>query len=102
MSKENNLSERHQQHIGAIPLGAKPRLATIDPSNEQPGPTYDGHTRDEALVIAGEVRLTWEAWRRCSFAERAGLMQAAAQVLRRRQDAFAELMTAEMGKTLTE
>jgi succinate-semialdehyde dehydrogenase/glutarate-semialdehyde dehydrogenase len=80
----------------------RPRLPTTDPSNEQPGLTYEGHTRDEALVITREVRCTWEAWRRTSFLERADLMQAAAQVLRRRQDEFAELMTAEMGKTLKE
>ena len=36
------------------------------------------------------------------FSERSFLMQAAARVLRRRQDAFAKLMTAEMGKTLRE
>ena len=44
--------------------GAKPRFATTDPSNEQPGPSYDGHTLDETLGIAREVRLAWEAWRR--------------------------------------
>ena len=86
----------------AAPPGAKPRLATTNPSNDQPGPTYEGHTRDEALVIAREVRRTWEAWRHTAFPDRANLMQAAARVLRRQQDVLAELMTAEMGKTLKE
>ncbi|HUZ90734.1 MAG TPA: aldehyde dehydrogenase family protein, partial [Methylocella sp.] len=86
----------------AAPPGAKPRLATTNPSNDQPGPTYEGHTGDEALVIAREVRRTWEAWRRTAFPDRANLMQAAARVLRRQQDVLAELMTAEMGKTLKE
>jgi succinate-semialdehyde dehydrogenase / glutarate-semialdehyde dehydrogenase len=80
----------------------KPQFATTDPSNERPGPVYEGHTRDEALAIAREARRNWEAWRRASIFERACLMRAAAQVLRRCQDEFAELMTAEMGKTLTE
>jgi succinate-semialdehyde dehydrogenase/glutarate-semialdehyde dehydrogenase len=79
---------------------AKPRFATTNPSNEQPGPIYEGHTCDEALAIARNVRRSFETWRRTSFPERTGLMRAAAQVLRRRQDEFAELMTAEMGKTL--
>jgi succinate-semialdehyde dehydrogenase / glutarate-semialdehyde dehydrogenase len=86
----------------ASPSGTKPRFTTIDPSNGEPGPVYEGHTCEEALTIARDVRRSFEAWRRTSFPERAGLMRAAAQVLRRRQDEFAELMTAEMGKTLKE
>lgn len=89
-------------HEPTNPSGAKPRFAVTDPSNEQPGAVFEGHSRGEALVIAREVRRTWETWRRTSFSERAGLMKAAAQVLRRRQDEFAGLMTAEMGKTLME
>ena len=84
------------------PRNVKPQFPTTDPSNEKPGPVYEGHTRDEALAIARKVRCTWETWRRTSFSERASLMRSAAQLLRRRTDEFAELMTAEMGKTLTE
>jgi hypothetical protein len=51
---------------------ARPRFPTTDPSNEKPGPVYEGHTRDEALVIAREVRCAWDTWRRTSFSERAG------------------------------
>jgi succinate-semialdehyde dehydrogenase / glutarate-semialdehyde dehydrogenase len=80
----------------------RPRFPTTDPSNEKAGPVYEGHKCDEALAIAREVRCAWETWRRTSFSERAGLMRSAAQLLRRRTDEFAELMTAEMGKTRTE
>ncbi len=80
--------------------GAKPRLSTHDPATGRPGRSYEGHTRDEALAIARNVRRAFEDWRRTSFAERGKLMKQAAAVLRRRQGEFAEIMTAEMGKIL--
>ncbi|MGO4705109.1 NAD-dependent succinate-semialdehyde dehydrogenase [Microvirga sp. 2MCAF38] len=80
----------------------KPRFDTADPSTGLPGRTYEGHTTDEALAIARDTHVIFDTWRRTSFAERAKLMAAAAGVLRRNQDAFAELMRAEMGKPITE
>jgi len=84
------------------PPDTKPRLATADPSTGQPGRIYEGHTRNEALAIARDVRRAFEDWRHTAFAERAALMKQAAAVLRRRQDEFAETMTSEMGKTRKE
>ncbi len=80
----------------------RPTFQTVDPSSATPGECYDGHTRQEALSIAREARAAFPDWRRRSFAERAQLMHAAASGLRRRKGEFAELMTAEMGKTRTE
>ncbi|MDB5449098.1 MAG: succinate-semialdehyde dehydrogenase [Phenylobacterium sp.] len=96
--------ERDQSHghEPTPPPGGKPRFTTVDPSSGQPGRSYEGHTADEALEIARRVRAAWLGWRDTPFAERTRLMKAAAQVLRRRKDEFAELMTAEMGKTQTE
>ena len=74
-----------------------------DPSNGRPGQTYEGHTVAEALAIARDrtrgVR-TMAAFRHLPSVQQ--LMKSAARVLRRRQDEFAELMTAEMGKTRKE
>jgi succinate-semialdehyde dehydrogenase/glutarate-semialdehyde dehydrogenase len=78
------------------------RLQAVDPSTGRPGQTYDGHTSEAALAIARRVRRAWPAWRGTGFAERSRLMRAAGAVLRRREAEFVELMTAEMGKTLTE
>jgi succinate-semialdehyde dehydrogenase/glutarate-semialdehyde dehydrogenase len=75
---------------------------TVDPSTGRPGRAYEGHSIEEAREIARRVRTAWAGWRGAAFAERAERMRAAAAVLRRRRDEFAELMTAEMGKTLTE
>jgi succinate-semialdehyde dehydrogenase/glutarate-semialdehyde dehydrogenase len=76
----------------------RPRFSSTDPATGRPGRTYEGHTRDEALAIARDARRAFEDWRRTSFAERATLMKRAAEILRRRQNEFAEIMTAEMGK----
>jgi succinate-semialdehyde dehydrogenase/glutarate-semialdehyde dehydrogenase len=78
----------------------KPRITTTDPATGRPGQSYEGHTADEAHAIARDVHRAFEGWRKTTFAERAALMKRAAEVLRRRRDEFAGLMTAEMGKTL--
>ncbi|MCR5880916.1 NAD-dependent succinate-semialdehyde dehydrogenase [Phenylobacterium sp. J367] len=78
------------------------RFQVVNPATGQPGRTYEGISGDEALAIARKARVRFETWRRTSFAERAEHMRAAAAVLRRRADEFAELMTEEMGKTLAD
>lgn len=83
-------------------MSAKPHFQTVDPATGQSGARYDGHTRDEALAILGQTRAAFDGWKRTSFAERTRLMKAAASVLRARKDDLAALMTAEMGKTLTD
>ena len=84
------------------PFAGRPRLETSDPSTGRPGLSYEGHTRNEALAIAGDVSDAFERWRFTSFEERARAMKSAARILRSRRDEFAELMTAEMGKTRQE
>ena len=85
----------------ATPAG-RPSFPTTDPATGAPGRIFEGHTAAEALAIAGAVQARFASWRRVPIAERARLMKAAAAALRRRQDEFAALMTAEMGKTLAE
>jgi len=80
----------------------RPAFRTTDPATGEPGRTYNGHTAAEALAIAARTRAAFDSWRRTPFAERAGLMRKAAGVLRARRDAFAALMTEEMGKSLGE
>ena len=82
--------------------GERPRFTAVDPATGQPGRSYDGHTPQEAQAIAARARTAFESWRRTDFAHRSALMRKAAEALRRRAGEFAELMTAEMGKTRTE
>lgn len=75
---------------------------TVDPATGQPGKAYAGHSAEAALAIARAAHAAFAGWRRTSFAERAQLMRQAAAELRRRRDDLCALMTAEMGKTVTE
>jgi succinate-semialdehyde dehydrogenase/glutarate-semialdehyde dehydrogenase len=83
-------------------MAEKPNFQAVDPATGAPGPSYEGHTADEALAIARAARAAFAGWSRTSFAQRGDLMRKAAAVLRQRQYELAALMTAEMGKTLTE
>lgn len=82
--------------------GRRPSFETVDPATGRPGPAYRGVTADEALAIVRAARAAFEGWRRTGFDERARLMRRAGEVLRARRDELCALMTAEMGKTLTE
>ncbi len=80
----------------------KPSFTPVNPATGQAGQPVQGHSAQEALDIAVASAEAQKAWRGTSFAHRAALMKTAAQVLRRRKDELATLMTAEMGKTLTD
>jgi succinate-semialdehyde dehydrogenase/glutarate-semialdehyde dehydrogenase len=58
---------------------------------------------DEALetVLANAVS-AFEAWRQNSYAERAVVIARAAELLKTQNEAFAQIMTVEMGKRITE
>jgi succinate-semialdehyde dehydrogenase/glutarate-semialdehyde dehydrogenase len=74
-------------------------ISTTDPRSGKVLKTYDELTDDQleeklarAAAAAGSYRLT-------SFEERSGRLRAAADILDKRTDEIAELMTLEMGKT---
>jgi succinate-semialdehyde dehydrogenase/glutarate-semialdehyde dehydrogenase len=75
---------------------------TTDPATGQPGKRYPAHTADDAHDAASAAKAAFEEWRRTPFADRAELMRKAAAVLRARKEAFAALMTDEMGKLLSD
>ena len=77
-------------------------FATLDPATLRAGPSYPGHDQWEADRRVARAREAQRQWRRTGFEERAGLMRAAGAVLRARRDELAELMTSEMGKTVTD
>jgi succinate-semialdehyde dehydrogenase/glutarate-semialdehyde dehydrogenase len=77
-------------------------ITTTDPYTGEKGRSYSLHTTEEALAIAALTKKATASWRKESFTHRAELMRRAARLLRERRDEFAELMTAEMGKLITE
>ena len=56
----------------------------------------------QAAQVVDQTQQAWLGWRSTSFAERATLMQAAAQVLRDNVDLYARTMALEMGKPISE
>ena len=77
-------------------------LQTVNPASGENGKAYRAHTLDEARSIAADCARAQKLWRRTSMAERSRLMHAAAQVMRADKSRYAALMTAEMGKTITD
>ena len=87
-----------QRAAGGV-SGERPDFTTVDPANGAAGRRYTAHSAPEAQEIACAAHEAFLSWRRTSLDRRSELMREAAAVLRRRQQDFAELMTAEMGKT---
>ena len=73
----------------------------IDPASGEVVTSYDAHGGDE---IERRLARSWSAftdWRRTPYERRSELLLAAADVLEKRRDEFALLMTTEMGKPIT-
>lgn len=75
---------------------------TINPATGENGRVYQGHTIDQAILIAADVHQAQSDWRRTPFSVRADLMKNAAQAIRKNRERYARLMTDEMGKTVTD
>ncbi len=75
-------------------------MQSVNPVNGEVIRDYPEHTPrevDTLVMLAADEYLNW---RRTSFAHRSELMRAAGAVLRQERTTYAELMTAEMGKTV--
>ena len=83
-------------------VGGAGKLQSVNPATGEPGRAYDAHTLDEARKAARAAADAQRAWRRTPFAERAALNRRVAALLRERRGDYAALMTAEMGKTVTD
>lgn len=73
-------------------------IESINPTTGEVLARYEETTPAAAAEIIGRVHEAFLAWRRTSFAERAGLMRKAAAILRANADDYARLMAQEMGK----
>jgi len=75
-------------------------FTSINPATGEILRTYAAH--DDGEVEAGLARAaeTFHTYRKTSFAERARLLNRAADILDEERESLARLMTAEMGKTL--
>lgn len=73
-------------------------LTSLNPATEEILEKYHEHDQDEINEILQQSRKAFQQWKNTSFAQRAGLMEKAAQVLRGHRDEYAILMAREMGK----
>lgn len=64
--------------------------------------SYKNHTKDEVSEIIDQADQRFYSWRETSFSHRKKLMLAAAEELKKNKKEYAETMTAEMGKPITQ
>ncbi len=74
----------------------------INPSTGDTIATYDEMTSEEVELTINRVQVAFFHWRRTDFAERANLLNKAAELLREYSKKYARIMTAEMGKPITD
>lgn len=73
---------------------------SINPVNGEIISTYSQHDKEEVKTIIDQTHKAWMQWKEISFAERAALMQKAADVLLEEKEKYGHLMVLEMGKTM--
>lgn len=77
-------------------------MTAVNPANGTTIKIYEEMRPEEVTRAVAAAHTAFLSWRRTEFAERAGLMHAAAQVLRDKSDEYAILMANEMGKPVTQ
>ena len=77
-------------------------LTSINPATEELLKTFEPHTPEQIGLALDESVAAFRAWRQTGFPERARRMTSAATCLRANRTRFAGLITAEMGKPITE
>ena len=77
-------------------------LKSINPANYQLIASYQEHNKEEIDNILNLSNQAFQSWRKTSLDERAKLMREAANILRKKKDHFAKLMSMEMGKAISE
>ena len=75
-------------------------IATTNPTTGEVVKTFDPLTEDELDARLERASVAFSSYRRTSYAQRAGWLRAAADLLEAEAQSTAELMTLEMGKTV--
>ncbi|HKQ30911.1 MAG TPA: aldehyde dehydrogenase family protein, partial [Burkholderiales bacterium] len=77
-------------------------MESVNPATGERLKTFDPTGPKQLETALNGARAAARSWRNASFAERARLLHAAAAELRANTDAYARLITLEMGKLLPE
>ncbi len=77
-------------------------MKAINPATNELIKDYKEHSDEEVAKILVEVDKEFLSWRETTFAHRAELMHAAAEEQRKNKQKYAEVISLEMGKTISE
>ena len=77
-------------------------MDAVNPATDERIETYEETSRDEVDDALGRAADAFESWRERPIREREERLAAAGEVLRDRKREFAEIMTREMGKPITQ
>ena len=75
---------------------------TVNPATEEVEDTYEKHSSEDVEEILTEADETFNEWNTKRIEERESLLSEAADVLRERKREYAETMTCEMGKPVSQ
>ncbi|MHC1737306.1 MAG: NAD-dependent succinate-semialdehyde dehydrogenase [Ignavibacteriaceae bacterium] len=75
-------------------------MISVNPSNRKIIREYSEYSDEKVAEIIQWAETGFEKWRETTFEKRSRLMKNAAEVLRKRRDELAKLMTLEMGKPI--
>jgi succinate-semialdehyde dehydrogenase / glutarate-semialdehyde dehydrogenase len=76
--------------------------ATINPTTGEQLATFLEHNSEEVETALATAQSAYGKWRCLSYAERAAIVNRAAEIMRERTDEFSKLITLEMGKIYQE
>lgn len=77
-------------------------MKSINPFNNKLITEYKDHSISDVDSIINDVYKEWKNWKSTSFVLRSKLMKNAGEILRSESQKFAELMTSEMGKVISQ
>ncbi|RUQ82083.1 NAD-dependent succinate-semialdehyde dehydrogenase [Legionella septentrionalis] len=77
------------------------QITTMNPATEKPLQSYPLFTADQVNAYIDAAHLCYLSWRKTDFAQRKQRMLTLAELLRKKQDSYAELMAKEMGKPIS-
>ncbi|MDY7083311.1 MAG: aldehyde dehydrogenase family protein, partial [Halobacteria archaeon] len=81
---------------------ATSQIDSVNPATEEVIRSYEPHSTDEVDRILDGSAEAFESWKERPIEERQMLVQEAGEVLRDRTDEYAETITHEMGKPVSE
>ncbi len=87
---------------GGLPHGDSMQFVSVNPATGRRLASYRGHTHSQTAVAVDRAQSAFADWRQRTFAQRARLLRTLARNLRSRREDLAALLTAEVGKPITQ